>query len=74
MDSPSLLVVVSMCRVALGCWNPGGGGVLIDSEWVGGCFNVQGGSFCFSPSLLSHRLAVNLSGSLKKCMKKSNGI
>ena len=37
MDSPSLLVVVSMCRVALGCWNPGGGGGLIDSEWVGGC-------------------------------------
>ena len=63
-------MVLSMCRVALGCWRHGGGD-LIGSEWVGGCFNVQSGSFCFSPSLLSHRLAVNLSGSLKKiCMKK----
>jgi len=29
-------VVLSMCRVALGCWRHGGGD-LIGSEWVGGC-------------------------------------
>jgi len=36
VDSPSLLVVLSMCRVALDCWRHGGGD-LIGSEWVGGC-------------------------------------
>jgi len=36
VDSPSHLVVLSMCRVALGCWRHGGGD-LIGSEWVGGC-------------------------------------